>query len=139
MFSVPTAMRLLKQADPEGKYSTEYDLSSLRHMALAGEHLDIATKVWSERIFGLPVGNNWWQTETGSTMTGTCQALKNPCKDTDLTTGLPFPGFDCKYLLMLIKKFNDYYFCHLQPTCTGRSTTRLTNFIPVDQRGRFLT
>ncbi|XP_056638520.1 acyl-CoA synthetase short-chain family member 3, mitochondrial isoform X1 [Diorhabda sublineata] len=98
MFTVPTAMRLLKQTDPEGKYGMEYDLSSLRQLWMAGEHLDLNTKLWSERMFGAPVINHWWQTETGSGISGMCAGLKNPCTDTDLTVGLPFPGYNVKVL-----------------------------------------
>lgn len=89
-------MRVLKQADPEGKYGAEYDLSSLRQIWFAGEHLDLNTKVWTEQYFGVPVINHWWQTETGSVISGTCVGLKNPCSDTELTTGLPFPGYNGK-------------------------------------------
>ncbi|CAG9859590.1 unnamed protein product [Phyllotreta striolata] len=98
VFTVPTAMRLLKQTDPDGKYGTEYDLSSLRQIWLAGEHLDLNTKLWTERMFGVPVINHWWQTETGSAISGMCAGLKNPCSDTDLTVGLPFPGYNVKIL-----------------------------------------
>lgn len=91
-------MRAIKQVDPEGKYGIEYNLSSLRQIWLAGEHLDLNTKLWSERIFGVPCSNHWWQTETGSAISGTCAGLKNPCLDIGLTTGLPFPGYNSKYL-----------------------------------------
>ncbi|CAH1156104.1 unnamed protein product [Phaedon cochleariae] len=98
IFTVPTAMRVLKQADPEGKYGTEYDLSSLRQIWLAGEHLDLNTYVWTKKIFGVPVINHWWQTETGSAITGMCAGLKNPCTATALTTGLPLPGYNVRVL-----------------------------------------
>lgn len=87
-------MRVLKQADPEGKYAIEYNLGSLRQLWLAGEHLDLNTKAWTERIFGVPCSNHWWQTETGSCISGSCAGLKNPCTDRGLTTGLPFPGYN---------------------------------------------
>ncbi|KAJ8920310.1 hypothetical protein NQ315_011972, partial [Exocentrus adspersus] len=98
IFTIPTAMRVLKQADPEGKYGAEYDLSSLRTVWFAGEHLDLNSKLWTEQIFGAPVVNHWWQTETGSVISGTSVGLKNPCLDTDLTTGLPFPGYNVQIL-----------------------------------------
>ncbi|KAJ8981661.1 hypothetical protein NQ317_017281 [Molorchus minor] len=98
IFTIPTAMRLLKQEDPEGKYSIEYDLSSLRQIWFAGEHLDLSTKLWTEQIFDVPTTNHWWQTETGSVISGTCLGLKVPCNDTDLTVGLPFPGYNIKIL-----------------------------------------
>lgn len=98
IFTIPTAMRVLKQADPEGKFGMEYNLSSLKRIWMAGEHLDINTKLWTEQIFNVPVINHWWQTETGSAISGTCIGLKNPCNDTSLTTGLPFPGYNVKVL-----------------------------------------
>lgn len=97
MFTIPTAMRVLKQSDPEGKYGTEYNLSSLKQIWVAGEHLDITTKLWTEQNFGVPCNNHWWQTETGSAISGTCIGLKNPCKNVGLTTGLPFPGYNSEY------------------------------------------
>lgn len=97
MFTIPTAMRVLKQADPEGKYGAEYDLSSLRQIWFAGEHLDLNTKVWTEQYFGAPVINHWWQTETGSVISGTCVGLKNSYTDTETTTGLPFPGYNGEF------------------------------------------
>lgn len=110
MFTIPTALRVLKQADPEGKYAIEYDLSSLKQVWVAGEHMDLSSKVWGERIFGVPVINHWWQTETGSAISGTCTALKNPCKDTDLTTGLPFPGYNSKENFLNSYGRNIYFF-----------------------------
>ena len=48
MFSAPTAIRVLKKQDPA--YLKKYDLSSLKHLFLAGEPLDEPTHVWiSER------------------------------------------------------------------------------------------
>lgn len=61
---------------------------------MAGEHLDMSAKLWAEQIFKVPVINHWWQTETGSVISGTCVGLSNPCSDTKLTTGLPFPGYN---------------------------------------------
>lgn len=90
-------MRVLKQADPEGNYGTEFDLSSLKRVWLAGEHLDLTTKLWTEKIFGVPSVNHWWQTETGSAISGTCVGLKNTCTDIGLTAGLPFPGYNGKF------------------------------------------
>ncbi|VEN59489.1 unnamed protein product [Callosobruchus maculatus] len=98
VFTIPTVMRLLKQTDPEGKYGAEYDISSLKRVWVAGEHLDLTTKTWTERIFEVPVTNHWWQTETGSAITGTCTGLKNVCEDEGLTTGLPFPGYNLRIL-----------------------------------------
>ena len=63
MFSSPTAIRVLKKADP--KYLAQYDLSSLRALFLAGEPLDEPTSKWISESLGKPIIDNYWQTETG--------------------------------------------------------------------------
>ena len=65
MFTAPTAIRAIKKEDPEGKLLHGYDLSSLRLLFLAGERLDPETYSWSGQQLGIPVVDNWWQTETG--------------------------------------------------------------------------
>ena len=47
MFSAPTAIRVLKKQDPA--YLKKYDLSSLKHLFLAGEPLDEPTHVLDQR------------------------------------------------------------------------------------------
>ena len=63
MFSAPTAIRVLKKQDP--KYLSQYDLSSLKALFMAGEPLDEPTSEWIEKGLGRPVIDNYWQTETG--------------------------------------------------------------------------
>jgi propionyl-CoA synthetase len=63
MFSAPTAVRVLKKQDPA--YLKKYDLSSLRHLFLAGEPLDEPTHVWIAEGLGRPVIDHYWQTESG--------------------------------------------------------------------------
>jgi propionyl-CoA synthetase len=63
MFSAPTAIRVLKKQDPA--FLKKYDLSSLRHLFLAGEPLDESTAQWIQDGLGRPVIDNFWQTETG--------------------------------------------------------------------------
>ncbi len=63
MFSAPTAIRVLKKHDPA--YLKKYDLSSLKHLFLAGEPLDEPTHVWISEALGRPVIDHYWQTETG--------------------------------------------------------------------------
>jgi propionyl-CoA synthetase len=63
MFTSPTAIRVLKKSDP--KYLTQYDLSSLRRLFLAGEPVDVPTSSWISNALGKPVVDNYWQTETG--------------------------------------------------------------------------
>lgn len=63
MFSSPTAVRVLKKQDP--KYLSQYNLKSLRYLFLAGEPLDEPTAQWISNSLGVPVVDNYWQTETG--------------------------------------------------------------------------
>ena len=63
MFSAPTAIRVLKKQDPA--YLKKYDLSSLKHLFLAGEPLDEPTHVWIAEGLGRPVIDHYWQTESG--------------------------------------------------------------------------
>ncbi len=63
MFSSPTGVRVLKKQDPE--YMSKYDMSSLKHIFLAGEPLDEPTHTWLTEALGKPVIDHYWQTETG--------------------------------------------------------------------------
>jgi propionyl-CoA synthetase len=65
MFTAPTAFRAIKKEDPKGALLGEYDLSGLRYLFLAGERLDPETYRWASDLLGIPVVDNWWQTETG--------------------------------------------------------------------------
>jgi propionyl-CoA synthetase len=63
MFSSPTAIRVLKKQDPA--LLRRHDLSSLRALFLAGEPLDAPTAQWISEGLGVPVIDNYWQTESG--------------------------------------------------------------------------
>jgi propionyl-CoA synthetase len=63
MFSAPTAIRVLKKQDPA--YLTQYNLSSLKALWLAGEPVDEPTARWIAAGINKPVIDNYWQTETG--------------------------------------------------------------------------
>ncbi len=63
MFSAPTAIRVLKKQDPA--LLKRHDLSNLRALFLAGEPLDEPTATWIAEGLGVPVVDNYWQTETG--------------------------------------------------------------------------
>ncbi len=65
-YTAPTAIRMLMRAGdalPE-----EYDLSSLRLIASVGEPLNPEAVEWGRRVLGLPIRDNWWQSETGGIM-----------------------------------------------------------------------
>jgi propionyl-CoA synthetase len=65
LFTAPTAIRAIRRQDRDGIFPQRYDLSSLRHLFLAGERSDPDTLQWAERVLGVPTLDHWWQTETG--------------------------------------------------------------------------
>ncbi len=73
-YSAPTAIRSLMKAGDE--VINKYDLSSLRHIASVGEPLNAEAVVWSEKVFGLPFFDTYWQTETGSIMISNFPGMK---------------------------------------------------------------
>ncbi len=95
MFTAPTAFRAIKRADPEGKLMKARDLSRFRALFLAGERCDPDTLSWAEKLLGVPVVDHWWQTETGSPITG---APPNDVAVRIGSAGVPMPGFDLRVL-----------------------------------------
>jgi propionyl-CoA synthetase len=95
MFSAPTAIRVLKKQDPA--YLKKYDVSSLRHLFLAGEPLDEPTHTWITQALGRPVIDHYWQTETGWPLLSAVPGVEK----TPLKMGSPsFPvyGYDVRLL-----------------------------------------
>ncbi|MGH8688508.1 MAG: AMP-binding protein, partial [Burkholderiales bacterium] len=93
MFSAPTAIRVLKKSDPS--WLKKYDLSSLKHLFLAGEPLDEPTHRWIAEGLGKPVIDHYWQTETGWPVLSAMHGIEK----TPLKYGSPsFPayGYDLK-------------------------------------------
>lgn len=96
MFSAPTAVRVLKKQDPD--CLKRHDLSSLKHLFLAGEPLDEPTAKWIGDAIGKPIIDNYWQTETGWAILSVPRGI-----DASLTTrlgspGFPMPGYDVRLL-----------------------------------------
>jgi propionyl-CoA synthetase len=92
MFTAPTAIRAGKKEDPEGKLLTGYDLTSLRLLFLAGERLDPETYTWAGDRLGVPVVDNWWQTETGWPIAASPRGLEElPTKPG--SPSFPVPGY----------------------------------------------
>jgi propionyl-CoA synthetase len=95
MFSSPTAIRVLKKQDES--WLKKYDLSTLKWLFLAGEPLDEPTAQWITAALGVPVIDNYWQTETGWPAITLMPGL-------DLKTvkfgspGLPAPGYRMKVI-----------------------------------------
>ncbi|MGH8623657.1 MAG: AMP-binding protein, partial [Burkholderiales bacterium] len=95
MFSSPTAARVLKKQDPA--YLRKYDLTSLKHLFLAGEPLDEPTHRWFAEQLGRPVIDHYWQTESGWPILSSVPGMER----TPVKFGSPsFPvfGFDVRLL-----------------------------------------
>jgi acetyl-CoA synthetase len=65
-YTAPTAIRMLMRLPLKPRES--YDLSALRLVASVGEPLNPEAVVWGQETLGLPIHDNWWQTETGGIM-----------------------------------------------------------------------
>ncbi|HEX2850635.1 MAG TPA: acetate--CoA ligase [Acidimicrobiales bacterium] len=65
-YTAPTAIRMLMKAGPA--LPREHDLSKLRFVASVGEPLHAEGVRWGCDVLGLPIHDNWWQTETGGIM-----------------------------------------------------------------------
>jgi acetyl-CoA synthetase len=91
-YSAPTAIRSLMKAGEE--IVRKHDLSSLRHLVSVGEPLNAEAVVWSEKVYGLPFHDSFWQTETGSIMISNYPGTK--IKPGSM--GKPFPGITAAVL-----------------------------------------
>jgi len=87
-YTAPTAIRRLMRLDIEPR--KKYDLSHLRVIHSVGEPLNPEAVLWGEHALGLPIHDNWWQTETGGIMIANFPALEiRPG-----SMGLPVPGVE---------------------------------------------
>jgi acetyl-CoA synthetase len=87
-YTAPTAVRMLIKAGPE--LAAKYRFPHLRFVASVGEPLNAEAVWWGKRVLGLPIHDNWWQTETGGIMVANTPAF-------DIkpgSMGRPLPGVD---------------------------------------------
>jgi acetyl-CoA synthetase len=92
-YTAPTALRMLTRAG--GELAREFDLSELRFIASVGEPLNPEVVVWGQETLGLPIHDNWWQTETGGIMIANFVAIEiRPG-----SMGRPLPGIDATVLV----------------------------------------
>ncbi|MGI4850218.1 MAG: propionate--CoA ligase [Janthinobacterium lividum] len=90
MFSAPTAIRVLKKQPPE--FMGKYDLSSLKALYLAGEPLDETTSDWIAKALGVPVIDNYWQTESGWPILSIARGIDDRPSRLG-SPGVPMPGY----------------------------------------------
>ena len=97
LFTAPTAIRAIRREDPDGALLKAYDLSCLRTLFQAGERLDPDTWEWAGKHLGVPVVDNWWQTETGWPIVANPLGLESlPIKAG--SPSVPVPGYDVRVL-----------------------------------------
>jgi len=87
-YTAPTALRMLMKAGPE--LARRFDLRNLRFIASVGEPLNPEAVVWGREVLGLPIHDNWWQTETGGIMVSNYAAMD--VKPGSM--GKPLPGIE---------------------------------------------
>ncbi|TAK84453.1 MAG: acetate--CoA ligase [Betaproteobacteria bacterium] len=84
-YTAPTAIRMLMKAAV-----TPPPLPKLRLIASVGEPLNPEAVWWGKEALGLPIHDNWWQTETGGIMIANTPAM-------DIkpgSMGKPLPGVE---------------------------------------------
>jgi acetyl-CoA synthetase len=85
-YTAPTAIRMLMKSGVELARARAYP--ALRFVASVGEPLNPEAVWWGKEVLGLPIHDNWWQTETGGIMIANTPAF-------DIkpgSMGRPLPG-----------------------------------------------
>jgi len=65
-YTAPTAVRMMMKGGVDAVQRRSFP--HLRFIASVGEPLNPQAVRWGESAFGLPIHDNWWQTETGGIM-----------------------------------------------------------------------
>lgn len=91
-YTAPTAIRMLQRIGADAAPSAFPDL---RLVGSVGEPLDSESVLRANRVFGVPVLDTWWQTETGAIM------IANRLGDTVRpgSMGRPVPGIEATLLV----------------------------------------
>jgi acetyl-CoA synthetase len=87
-YTAPTAVRMMMRGGVQA--ARDHDCPSLRFIASVGEPLNPQAVRWGLEAFGLPIHDNWWQTETGGIMIANTLAM-------DIrpgSMGKPLPGIE---------------------------------------------
>jgi acetyl-CoA synthetase len=87
-YTAPTAIRMLMKSGTD--LPKTFKTPNLRFIASVGEPLNPEGVVWGEEAFGLPIHDNWWQTETGAIMI----ANYNSMDIKPGSMGRPIPGIE---------------------------------------------
>lgn len=87
-YTAPTAIRRLMRMDIKPKEN--HHPENLRLICSVGEPLHAEGVLWGEKTFGMPILDNWWQTETGGIMIANYRSMK--VKPGSM--GKPLPGVE---------------------------------------------
>ena len=87
-YTAPTVIRLLMRSAIQPRAS--FNLNQLRIIHSVGEPLNPEAIYWSEKELGMPIYDNWWQTETGGIMISNFACM--PIKPGSM--GKPLPGIE---------------------------------------------
>ncbi|WP_081212034.1 acetate--CoA ligase [Salegentibacter sediminis] len=87
-YTAPTAIRRLMRM--EIKPREKFNLGALRVILSVGEPLSAEAVLWGEHSFGIPILDNWWQTETGGIMIANYPSM--PVRPGSM--GKPLPGIE---------------------------------------------
>jgi acetyl-CoA synthetase len=87
-YTAPTAIRRLMRMNIKPR--KQYNLEHLRLILSVGEPLHAEAVRWGEETFGIPILDNWWQTETGGIMISNYRNLE--VKPGSM--GKPLPGVE---------------------------------------------
>ncbi|MBB6593118.1 acetate--CoA ligase [Ralstonia solanacearum] len=87
-YTAPTAVRMLMKAG--AGVAKKYAFPQLRFIASVGEPLNPEAVWWGKEVLGLPIHDNWWQTETGGIMIANTPAFA--IKPGSM--GRPLPGVE---------------------------------------------
>jgi len=91
-YTAPTAIRMLMKVGPAA--AAGHDLAALRFVASVGEPLNPEGVLWGREALGLPIHDNWWQTETGGIMIANFRSMDvRPG-----SMGRPMPGVEAAIL-----------------------------------------
>ena len=88
LYTAPTAVRMMMKGGAEA--ARRHEFPELRFIASVGEPLNPQAVLWGMEAFGLPIHDNWWQTETGGIMIANYAAM-------DIkpgSMGRPLPGIE---------------------------------------------
>ncbi len=106
-YTAPTAVRMLMRSEN----TPDETLKHLRLILSVGEPLNPEAISWAGKTLGMPIYDNWWQTETGGIMISNFASV--PIKPGSM--GHPMPGIEAA----VVEKVNDEEIRFLAPGQIG--------------------